>query len=438
MKSHPGRLLVVLLMLHLAPGCAHTKEGEDRTPRRVREMGGERDQPRVELAPTMSSVRTIQLYRGRDESLLPILRLESSETLTLEFDLIESAGRPLSAYFYHADRRWNRDLSPAEYLETFQHGDLLDYSMSAGTEVDYVHYSFTFPRDDISFVLSGNYVLRVTEQGSEEEVLFERPFFVTEQATSVELGFDTYTAAGQGFRTVTPVALFAPPSGIEANVFDYSVCFIQNGQLSRTRCSTDPSLMEQPSLRFYLQPSSAFNPTSSDYFLDLSNLSVGGRTERIDRSVTPFVVILEPDYARFGGSGIDPLLNGQAVVRRAVRSVSDPAASAEYVKVVFSLVPPNERRVRGEIYIVGSFNSWGPDAESRLRFVPERGRYEGEVLVKQGYYEYRYHATDAGVRKALDRGVPRSQNLYTAFVYYSDVRINSDRLLAVNAQERPY
>lgn len=425
------------IVLVLSQSCATTKEGEDRTPRRVRALEGEVDAPSVQLAESQSAVRTVQFYRGRDETLLPILPLRTSVQLTLEFDLIESDGRPLSAYFYHADRQWRRDLNPSEYLATFQRADLLDYRMSTATEVDYVHYTYSFPADDVSFTLSGNYVIRITEQGSEDDVLFERPFFVTEQATAVDLAFDAYTTAGQGFQTVTPVALFAPPSEIEANVFDYSVCFIQNGQLRRTRCSSDPSLMQQPSLQFYLQPSSAFGPASADYFLDLSNLRVGGRIEGTDLTQSPFVVVLEPDYARLGGSGIDPLLNGQTVVREAVRSVAAPAFSAEYVTAVFSLVPPNERRAPGELYVIGSFNDWRPSAESRMRFIPERGRYEGELLIKQGQYEYRYHATDASVRKSLDRGVPRAQNLYTAFVYYNDIRVNSDRLLAVNAQSRP-
>ncbi len=426
-----------LLAIALLAGCGSTKEGEDRTPRRVRDLDGAVNETRVRLAPTSPSVRTIQLYRGDDERLLPILPLQSRQQLTIEFDLMEDSGRPLTAYFYHADRRWNRDLTPSEYLETFQRADLLNYTTSRATEVPYVHYRFRFPREDLSFSLSGNYILRVTEQGLEDDVLLERAFFVTEQATSVELGFDAFTTTGQGFQTITPVALFSPAAGTESNIFDYAVCFVLNGQLDRARCATEPSLMQQPSLQFYLQPGASFAPTSADYFLDISNLRVGSRIERTDLGMSPFQVVLEPDYARFGGSGIDPLLNGQTVVRSAVMSVSQPEVAAEYVVTHFSFVPPNERPVTGDIHVIGSFNGWEPRSENRLQFAPERGRYEGALLLKQGQYEYRYWPTDSATRRSIDRGIPRTQNMYTAFVYYNDIRVNSDRLLAVNAQVRP-
>jgi hypothetical protein len=426
-----------MIAIAVAGGCASSKEGEDRTPRRVRALDQPAGDVRAQLATASPSIRTVQLYRGDDERNLPVVTLRSRDNLVLEFDLLEESGRPLSVYFYHADREWYRDLNPSEYLKTFQRGDILNYQPSRATEVSYVHYRYRFPAEDIVFTLSGNYVLRVTEQGRENDILFERAFFVTEQATAVAVDFETFPAPGQGFRSVSPVAQFSPPSGLEGAVFDYAVCFTQNGLLLQPRCTTDPSLMQQPDLQFYLQPSAAFEPTSADYYVDLSEIRVGDRIERTNRSESPYGVYLEPDYARFGGAGIAPLLNGQSVVSASVRSVSEPATGAEYLNVQFSFVPPNERRLRGDIYVVGSFNNWKASPDSRLDFVSGSGRYEGNVLVKQGQHEYRYYATDSEVRETIDRGIPRPENLYTVFVYYSDIRVNTDRLLTVGGVVRP-
>ena len=399
----------IALALLMTAGCAGSKEGEDRTPRRVRDMDRPAAGARVDLEATNPSVRTIQLYRGEDERTLPILNLRSRDYLNLEFDLLEDGGRPLSVYFYHADREWRRDLTPSEYLKTFQRADILNYSSSRATEVPYVHYRYRFPAEDIVFTLSGNYILRVTEQGREFDVLFERAFFISEQATAVNLSFETFPAAGQGFRSVAPVALFSPPNDIQGAVFDYAVCFTQNGQLLMPRCSSDPSLMLQPDLQFYLQPSAAFEPMSADYFVDLSEIRVGNRIAEVDRTESPFGVYLEPDYARFGGAGIDPLINGQSVVRAAVKSVAEPGTAAEYINVQFNFVPPNERRLRGNVFVVGSFNNWEASGDSRLEFVSARGRYEGNLLVKQGQYEYRYHASDSEIRSLINRGIPRPE-----------------------------
>src|SRR5690625_7971453 len=88
-----------------------------------------------QLATQSHEIATPQLYPGEEEGRLPILTLGSGDQLTLRFDLLADAGRPLSVFFYHADREWRRDLSPGEYLSTFHRDQLLDYRPSEATEV---------------------------------------------------------------------------------------------------------------------------------------------------------------------------------------------------------------------------------------------------------------------------------------------------------------
>jgi hypothetical protein len=52
--------------------------------------------------------------------------------------------------------------------------------------------------------------------------------------------------------------------------------------------------------------------------------------------------------------------------------------------------------------------------------------------MKQGQYEYRYHLTSSRARQTVGTSLPRPDNLYMAFAYYDDIRLNTDRLLAVN------
>ncbi len=54
--------------------------------------------------------------------------------------------------------------------------------------------------------------------------------------------------------------------------------------------------------------------------------------------------------------------------------------------------------------------------------------YEAEVLIKQGQYEYRYEAGDGRFPRGT---VPRPANLYTALVYFNDLRLQTDRLMAI-------
>ncbi len=436
-------VLLSTLSVVLVAGCAGSKEAKDKEDREPFIIDTEPETPGgLRLAPTDSSIRTIQLYRsilgGRNEfevdaeieAQFPVIALRSSDVLNLEFDLMEPNGRPLSVYFYHADRNWSRDLSPAEYLGSFQRGDILSYTPSRATDIGYTHYTYRFPSESISFLLSGNYVVRVTEQGREEDVLFERPFYITEQLTSVQLSVENVLIGQSGFSSIQPAALFLPPPGLDNNVFDYTVCFVRNGRFEAYRCTDQVRLTQPPAIRFYLDTSQAYEPVTANYFLDLSTLRVGNQISRIDFTEAPYDVILEPDYARFPGDPLDPILNGQTIVSGAVTDVANPDLSAQYVNVSFGYVPDSGRPVSGEVYLVGSFNGWEVNSDYALNWVPENNQYELEVLLKQGQYDYRYLLNN----DQLPRGTaPSINNLYTAFVYFSDIRENTDRLLAVNS-----
>lgn len=425
-----SRFLLALVIL-VVSGCASQREGESRE--RSAGPRAAASSPlyvEMDLAASEGSVRSIQLYAGDSEVRLPVYELGAPDPLTLEFDLMAERGRPLSVYFYHADRNWRRDLSPGEYLSSFQSDDLLEYRLSSGTDVPFVHYRYRFPNDDIQFLLSGNYVVRVTERGDEDDVLFERAFFVTEQATALEFGTERVHVGDYGYPSIQPIAEFRPPSGLDGNVFSYNVCFVRNGRVELARCTDRPSLGSSPLLQFYLEPEVAFEPEEPPYFLDAADLRTSNQIVAADFSTRPYRIELEPDYARFGGAGVGPMLNGQSRISSVVR-IGDADVEAEYVLARFAYVPPDEEAVGSQVLVAGSFNGWRYDRESTLEWVQERGRYEGEILLKQGQYEYRYVGRDRRLAQAVRSNMPRAENQYTTLVYFRDPSLNTDRLLAV-------
>lgn len=441
LASKPGRevrkqfrVFGVLLLLAggVLAGClASEKTGEasgEEAPARRAQI----DRPAPDLAPADSSAHTIQLYRGQDERRLPILVLGSGEQLTLEFDLLAEQGRPLSVYFYHADRQWRRDLSPIDYLDSFRKDNLLDYDRARAVSLPYVHYTYGFPNKSIDFLVSGNYIVRVTEQGDEDEVLFERPFYISESAGTLEVGVGQTLAGSQSGRADRPVALYRPPGSLGSNPFDYTTCFMPSGALQQVRCSARAQLAQQPQLQFELPLREGFASSgTAGYFLDLSAFRPGGEIVRIDRTTTPYEVILEADDALFAGSSAAEPLSGQLVVRDAVTDVADPETAAEYAAVRFRFTPPGGRPLGAEVRVAGSFNGGSLDGAPRLRWKAGQGRYVGTVLLKQGLYEYRYVSPDARLAEVFDQSLPPYRRRYLTFVYYNDVSEGTDRLLAV-------
>ena len=415
-------------MLGLIAGCKSTEQPDSESDSSASAPTAKRP----DLANPAESVRTIQLYQADDERRLPVATLGGETSLTLEFDLMTEQGRPLSVYFQHADRNWERDLTSSQILESFQNDRLLDYRPSRGTDVSYVHYEYRFPNDDIRFRVSGNYILRVTERGRPDSVLFEQPFFVAEQGGELRLGAESLPIPGQQIPSILPRARYLPPADIQGDPFGHAVCFVRNGRLADTRCEDRPLLVRQPELEFELERDRAYAPTTAGYGFDLSTLRSTNRIARVDRTSSPIRVFLEADYARFDATSVGPNVNGQTVVRGASNRV-DPALSAEYVETVFAFVPSGEQPYSSPLVVAGSFSGMNPARGTRMEWSAARSQYEGTILLKQGQYEYFYSSSDPAFTEQLRGTQRRVSGTFTAFVYYQDAQYNTDRLLQVNS-----
>jgi hypothetical protein len=424
----PFSLFILLGALGLGVGCKSTQQESEEAA--ASDAAPVASTPR--LAAPDASIRTVQLYAGSNERRLPVTTLErGGEPLTLEFDLLSTDGRPLSVYFQHADRNWERDLSPSRALESFQDDRLLDYRSSQGTEVPYVHYTYRFPNDEIRFRVSGNYILRVTERGRRDSVLFEYPFYVAEQKGGLKLEAEALAVPGQRAPSLRPVARFRPPPEIQGDPFGHTVCFVRNGRVTRPRCEERPKLMRQPELAFELSRNRAYAPIAAGYEVDLTTLQPSSQIAQVDRARSPVRVVLDADYARFGETPQGARGSSQPVVRSALPGRIDPAISAEYVETVFAFVPGQEQPYGAPLLVSGSFR--GPTMADgvQMAWSRVRARYETDVLLKQGIYRYEYSTADPTLTAQLRATQPRITGRYTAFVYYRDARRNTDRLLQV-------
>lgn len=418
-------LLLPCILLLLLTGCTGSGQSQDDDDARERRTD---NGPDVRRVADKASIKTVQLHPAGSEIGIPVIRTDQRTSLRLAFDLMEPQGRPLSIYFYHADQTWRRDLVPTEYMARFQRDNILEYRPSSSTLVRYTHYEYAFPNDAIDFTISGNYVLRVTEQGMEDEVLFERPFYVSEQSVPVDMRLDDVLLIGSQWQATQPFVTFQPDSE-NTNAFDYTVCFTQNRNFDAPRCAENPSLANSPGVAFQLERDEAFLPETAPFYLNLGVIQPGGRIERTRQSQTPWQVWIEPDYANFPGTLPAPFLNGHSVIEEGVPGVGDPAREAEYVSTHFRFVPLGETPMRGGVAIAGSFSGWQSGAGMTWNAADRW--YEQTVLIKQGEHEYSYRFSDPAHLRALSEGQPRLRNQFTSFIYFNDVRRQTDRLVAV-------
>jgi hypothetical protein len=114
----------------------------------------------------------------------------------------------------------------------------------------------------------------------------------------------------------------------------------------------------------------------------------------------------------------------------------NPLWEADYAAVHFSFEPPGKVPFRnGDLYIFGEITGYGKTPGAKLTFNNETGKYETDLILKQGYYDYVYalrNGTDKKFTTDLTEGnVWETEDSYLVLVYYRELGGRYDQLLGV-------
>src|SRR5690606_12870242 len=118
------------------------------------------------------NIQTVRLFsktadfQSQMES--PVIQLNSSERLTLEFDDIAYEPETYSAAIIHCNADWTPSgLKPADYLSQYNVFNVDEYEYSVNTRIPFIHFTFQVP----PVTKSGNYVLKVYRDRQQDEVI---------------------------------------------------------------------------------------------------------------------------------------------------------------------------------------------------------------------------------------------------------------------------
>ena len=125
----------------------------------------------------------------------------------------------------------------------------------------------------------------------------------------------------------------------------------------------------------------------------------------------------------------NPDINGNFQVT--VIDRDNPDVEADYVMIHFSLL--HEELKDKNIHIYGNFNYFTIEPLTQMLYNSESKRYEATLLLKQGFYNYKFVAVDKETGE-LDEGAIsgnfwETENNYKVLVYYKDLGARYDRLI---------
>jgi hypothetical protein len=126
----------------------------------------------------------------------------------------------------------------------------------------------------------------------------------------------------------------------------------------------------------------------------------------------------------------NPDINGGFKVT--VLDREDPRIEADYTYVHFSLSA--REFIDANVYVYGGFNNFSTSKENEMVFNPKKGVYETKLLMKQGFYNYKYVLVDKENtlhEGAISGNFDETENNYKVLVYYRDLGARYDKLIGL-------
>lgn len=380
-----------------------------------------------------SLIHTVQLYKQGWETSPPVIFLGTNDRLVLAFDDFSPQVRNLWYSFEHCNHNWETDdLSYSEFYDGFESNPITEYAFSVGTVVNYIHYQLTFPNENCRIKTSGNYRIKVFEDNNPEKVLFTAQFYVVEPQANIEIQLlrpeiPRYLQRYQQYKIK-----LVPNCNDSHNLREEITTLIVQNLNPYTTQKCYLSELREGKVLIYDDPDSNLFLAGNEFrYFDTKNFKA--LTPRIQSTKylnAYYEIYLTPEEwrhrARYSRE-ID--MNGKFLIANQQGTNKD--RDADYVMVHFTLPTP-EPLMEGQLYLIGGFNGWQCNQQSRLSYNLDEKAYKTSMLLKQGYYNYliAYRTDNGQVNFSYAEGDHfETENDYYVFVYYHAYTARYQRLI---------
>ncbi|SEO05430.1 protein of unknown function [Mucilaginibacter gossypiicola] len=378
------------------------------------------------------AIKSVEFYNTAKQGSFPVINLGTDEKVLLTFDDLRGGSRNYYYTIEHCDANWNSsNLSSAEYLQSFTDDRLYNYSYSTGTMQKYTHYEISLPNNNIAPKISGNYVLKVYEDGDQNKMVLTRRLYVLGKRVSIAA--DLVASANNATRQTNQKINFTVDySGLVVQNPAYALrtFIMQNARTETAVLNGQPTYIRGSQLIYNDVSINDFPGRNEFRLFDTRTLKLNSqRVAKIYKDSTNVVVLLgdpvrdQPNYIfQYDNDGKFYILNNDGTT---------PATDADYAHVYFTL-STNKNPNDGAPYVVGQFNNYRLDDSNKLHPL-DNGRYTVNMLLKQGVYDYEYVWVDAKTGQADD--IPfegshfETENEYQMLTYYRPPAARWDELV---------
>lgn len=381
-----------------------------------------------EVAPP-EYIRSV-IFRGPTEDQFPLVRL--GESMTLEFDDLSASEQDYYYRIVHCDYSWEpSQLLKSQYLSGMDNQRIIFYENSYTTLQPYSNYQLTLPNAQVGFRVSGNYVLEIYTAAN--ELLFSRRFVVYQDLVQVA----ATVRRSRDFEFLDQkqsVQFSIRPFGIQLinPKQEVKVALLQNHHWPTALYNIPPQFTLGTELVYRYDQETAF--FGGNEFLNFDTRDLRAPTAAISRIEFEDLYhhYLFPNRYRDGEAyTYFPDINGDFRIR--TLQGREESREAEYTWVHFSL-PYTERLGLDKVYVFGKFNNYELEEQNRMAFNRETGNMEARILLKQGFYNFKYAVEQENGTVELNTVCGNfhfTENNYTILVYYRDFGDLYDKVIGI-------
>lgn len=367
------------------------------------------------LAP---NIKTLRLTVDGDAERFPVIKLDGSEEMEVSFDDLTHEYQRYTYRIEHCDYKGepSSELFESDYVSALADEEVIeDYEPSLNTSVLYTHYTFTLPNSHVRPLLSGNYRLTVSTEDEEGNLVpvVQTYFGVLDTKVGLRPTCTTNTEVDWN-EAHQQIEMRVDCSGLSLRNAEEELktIVLQNRRYDNAVIATPPTAQNGNTLIWEHDRNLIFK-AGNEYrkFEFLSTRYPGMHGDNMRWFDPYYHYALQIDGQRKNYL-YDEDRDGLSVVRW--ESSGDPDTEADYAYVHFSLSSLPDTRYT--YYVAGRWATMGLTPDYEMKYNEQTECYEAALLLKAGYYNYMYLATDNSSSQSSLRGLtaPAEGDFYQA------------------------
>ncbi len=388
--------------------------------------------------------RSVKLYQTSSGFNFPVLNLNSSETLSLDFDQLSSEQDYYQYTLIHCNANWEPSgMAKTQTLAGMGFESINNAMFSSATLMQYTHYSIAIPGENTKPKISGNYLLLLYRNFNEKDIVITRRIMVldskggvdmkTIQSRQVEL---RPTHQEVDFNFVLNNTSYPIPNPYT----DLKTVILRNGEWLNPITDLKPQYVTGSTYNYQYQIGNQFEGMNEYRFFDIRSfrLSTAGVKQRFNIANQKHIILITDQTRRFDRYSRWADYNGRYLLdNKDIPNSGNAPMESDYCFVHFS-VKSDEDLKNKKVYVYGELSDWRIQPDFQCFYNADNKTYEAVVPLKQAYYNYVYAVQDISTGeidfKHFEGSHYETENNYMVLVYHKNQTMGYDELIGYGLQ----